>query len=618
MRRSLLLRLLGFALAVASLGIVATALLATHSTGTQLRGELESSASLLETDSQIRSALLAYATEHDSWEGVEPLVRGLAEETGRRIALTTAGGEPIIDSAELLGEGSAELPSVPAARIDAAGPPESLAPVAQRNSSPRTRLSAPESTLTFASYSWQMTDQERQQRQDLADMATDCLAREGIEANIPVGGETHVLYNQLVATNDEDSSVEQSIRSCVPDELYAPSEAARALNGQVVELTTACLDEQGLAYKISADSYDMRVVQPVSGGDNGIGGSRGPSTAWVDCEETARVEATRPYVASPAELYLGTSDRFDPFSPDGLWRTAATTAVILLAAATITVLAGRRLLRPILALTAAAQRMEAGDRTARVSADGSDEVTRLAHAFNAMAESIENSDRQRKALVSDIAHELRNPLTNVRNHLEAAEDGVLPLDAALIQSLLEEATLLERLVFDLQDLALADAGMLRIHPEESDAADLARQAVAAHRAEAEASGVVISIDAPDPVPVHADPVRLRQALGNLVSNAVTHTPVGGTVEVGVQDSAGSVVLTVADTGSGIASEHLPHVFDRFYRADPSRSRATGGSGLGLAITKHLVEAHDGSIDAASTPGHGSVFTIHIPKALQPD
>jgi two-component system sensor histidine kinase BaeS len=197
----------------------------------------------------------------------------------------------------------------------------------------------------------------------------------------------------------------------------------------------------------------------------------------------------------------------------------------------------------------------------------------------------------------------------VRSHLEAAQDGVLPLDPALVRSLIEESGLLERLVADLQDLALADAGRLALHPEERDAADLAEQAVAAHRAQAEVSDVDLRFAA-EPVVVHADPARLRQALGNLVSNAIRHTPAGGSVSVTVH---GDATFTVTDTGSGIAAEHVPHIFDRFYRADPSRSRATGGSGLGLAITKHLVDAHGGTLDVTSTPGKGSTFTIRLPR-----
>lgn len=281
----------------------------------------------------------------------------------------------------------------------------------------------------------------------------------------------------------------------------------------------------------------------------------------------------RQYVAAPADLYLGESDRFDPFAPDGWWRTVTTAAAVLLAVVVVTMLAGQR----------------------------------LAAAFTMMVDSITSIDRQRRALVSDVAHELRTPLANVRSHLEAAQDGVLPLDHDLVGSLIEESALLERIVADLHDLALADAGMLRIHPEERDAADLAEQAVAAHRARAEACEVDLTVSRADPLTVYLDPARLRQALGNLVSNAIRHTPPGGTVTVTVTGEADAVVFTVSDNGSGIAEEHLPHIFDRFYRADP-----TAGGGLGLAITKHLVEAHGGHVTATSTPGEGATFTIRVP------
>jgi two-component system, OmpR family, sensor histidine kinase BaeS len=639
--RSLRLRLLGLSLGVATLAVVATALLATYGTGSRLSEELEANASLLETDSAIRDALLDYAGEHRTWEGVEPLVRRLAEETGRRIELTTPTGETIADSAQLLGQGPAERPSTPAARVDAADPPDPPdppdTPAALGGSGPGSddRGGGGELSreLTLALNGWQLTDDERRQRQALADEAEECLAREGIEATID---SDPGVFPAWYADADADSSAARNgtlatyagrypgqerpplpsgaVTSCFPDGLYEPSAATRALNEQAVALTAACLDAHGLAYEPAVDSNGMTTLRPPEDGD----GERPP--AWADCQDSARAEAARPYVAPPAELYLGTGDDLKPFSAGGWWRTAATVAGVLLVAALVTVLAGRRLVRPILALTGAAQRMGTGDRSARVRVPGGsgDEVTRLAEAFNAMAASIERSDRQRKALVSDIAHELRTPLANVRSHLEAAEDGVVPLDGDLITSLREEADLLERLVCDLQDLALADAGMLRIHPEERDAADLAGQAVAAHRARADASGVAVRVDAPPgPVPVLADPARLRQALGNLVSNAVTHTPPGGTVVVAVRGrgrgrSGDGVLLTVTDTGRGIAAEHLPRVFDRFYRADPSRSRTTGGSGLGLAITKHLVEAHGGTIEAASTPGRGSVFTIRLP------
>lgn len=238
-----------------------------------------------------------------------------------------------------------------------------------------------------------------------------------------------------------------------------------------------------------------------------------------------------------------------------------------------------------------------------------------------MAVSMEENERQRQAMVSDIAHELRNPLTNVRGYLEGAQDGLVPLDEALIASLLEESTLLGRLVDDLQDLALADAGRLHLHPEPLDAADLVEQVTAAHRAAAAVAGITITADVAGPVPIEADPGRLCQALGNLVGNALRHTPAGGSVTLTASADDGpsrpSATITVADTGTGIAAKHLPHIFQRFYRADASRSRETGGRGLGLAITKHLIEAHRGTIEAESVEGAGSTFTIRLPLAAGP-
>jgi two-component system sensor histidine kinase BaeS len=581
-RRSLLLRLLVLSLSVASLSVVATALLATYGTGSGMRAEASSRAGLLEIDSGIRSALLAYADEHRSWDGVDALVRELAERTGRRIALTAADGTEIADSARV-GGFTAHLPPAPAARIDAAAPrPVSAA-----------RAVNPALTLhtTAARRVWQLSEQERRERRGLADAAAACLRGAGIEATF------RIEAVQQVVTAAPGVS-ELRTHPCVPEELFAPSTAARELAARTAELAAACLDRQGVSYAVASDAGLPIVV---------------PGRAGTACLDAAAADAKRPDVAPPADLHLGTGDRFDPFAPDGWWRTGTTAAGVVLVAVVVTVLVGRRLLRPVRALTAAAVRMEAGDRTVRVPVEGDDEVTRLAGAFNAMAASIERGDRQREAMVGDVAHELRSPLANVRALLEAAEDGVLPLDVDLVRSLLEECGLLARLVADLQELAMAESGTLRVHPEERDAADLAAQAVAAHRARAEAAGVAIRLHAPEPVPVLADPARMRQAVGNLVGNAVTHA--GSVVEVSVRACGESALLTVGDDGPGIGPEHLPHVFDRFYRADPSRTRRTGGSGLGLAITRHLVEAHGGAVEVASTPGLGSVFTIRLPNPV---
>jgi two-component system sensor histidine kinase BaeS len=229
-----------------------------------------------------------------------------------------------------------------------------------------------------------------------------------------------------------------------------------------------------------------------------------------------------------------------------------------------------------------------------------------------MSVALDIAEDNRRRMVSDIAHELRTPLGNLRAWLEAAQDGVVTLDEKLAGSLLEESLLVQRVVEDLQELALADAGKLVFHPEPLDAGALARQVCAAHQAAAEKAGITLATAASDPVPLTADVSRLRQALGNLVSNAIRYTPAGGSVDVRASHETGEVTLEVEDTGVGLRPEEIGKVFERFWRAEQSRSRASGGSGLGLAIARHLVEAQGGRLRVRSEYGVGSVFTIVLP------
>ncbi|WP_406178300.1 ATP-binding protein [Streptomyces sp. NBC_00996] len=265
---------------------------------------------------------------------------------------------------------------------------------------------------------------------------------------------------------------------------------------------------------------------------------------------------------------------------------------------------------PVLMLTA---RSTEDDILLGLELGADDYMTKpLAVAFNELTERRERMEAQRKAMVTDIAHELRTPLTNIRGWLEVTRDGIVDPDPELLASLHEEAVVLQRVIDDLQDLAAGDAGALKLHRGEVRADELLEQVAAAHRVGAEAAGIRLLTSADGTPWLDADPVRMRQALGNLVSNAIRHTPADGTITLSVRGRDGQVVFEVADTGTGIAPEDLPSVFDRFWRAEKSRSRRTGGSGLGLPIVRQLVAAHGGTVTVNSEPGVGSVFTLRLP------
>jgi signal transduction histidine kinase len=286
-----------------------------------------------------------------------------------------------------------------------------------------------------------------------------------------------------------------------------------------------------------------------------------------------------------------------------------------LAAVLLTVGLSRPILGPVEALTAAARRMERGDLSQRVEVQSNDEIGELAQAFNAMANGLTRLEELRRNMVSDVAHELRTPLSNIRGYLEAVQDGVVEPKPGVIGSLHEEAMLLNRLVDDLQELSLAEAGQLRLERRPVAPADVVNKATEAARAQAAAKGIALQVDLPEGLPlVDVDSQRIGQVLGNLLSNALTHTPSGGEVIVAARAKGSEVEISVSDTGEGISPEDLPYVFERFYRADKSRSRVTGGTGLGLSIAKQLVEAHGGTIGVESKLGEGSVFWFTLPTS----
>ncbi|MFC1986232.1 sensor histidine kinase [Chloroflexota bacterium] len=292
-----------------------------------------------------------------------------------------------------------------------------------------------------------------------------------------------------------------------------------------------------------------------------------------------------------------------------LWGGLLAVAIALV----ITFVLSRRILAPVQALTISARRLGQGDFSQRVKFHGKGELGELAQTFNSMANDLERTEQLRRNMVADAAHELRTPLSNIRGYLEAIRDGVVAPDKATIHSLHEEVALLSRLVEDLQELALADAGELKMATQAEDVSELIHQAVAGMRVQAAAKGVSVSIDLPGKLPsVNIDFHRISQVLRNLLENAVVHTTKGDSIAVAARQQGEWLEVSVADTGEGIPAEHLPNIFERFYRVDKSRARATGSSGLGLTIAKRLVEAHSGKIQVQSKPGNGSRFSFTVP------
>jgi signal transduction histidine kinase len=279
-------------------------------------------------------------------------------------------------------------------------------------------------------------------------------------------------------------------------------------------------------------------------------------------------------------------------------------------------LLSRSLTAPLQRLAAAARGVAAGDLDQRVRVEGSAEMIEVARAFNEMTTALGESERQRQNMVADVAHELRTPLSVLQGNLRAILDDVYALDKAEISRIYDESRLLSRLVDDLRELAQADAGQLRLNLRPTDVIQIIRSTTETLAPVAEVQEVTLSVQLPDGLPAaHADPDRVAQVLRNLLVNALRHTAPGGSVKVMTSLTDDAVEIAIADTGEGIAPEDLPHIFERFWRADRARvrdNRLAAGTGLGLSVAKSLVEAQGGRIWAESTLGQGSTFRFTLP------
>jgi signal transduction histidine kinase len=291
------------------------------------------------------------------------------------------------------------------------------------------------------------------------------------------------------------------------------------------------------------------------------------------------------------------------------WMAPLSAMLVLWVAFVRLAFAARRFMSPLNDVMEAADRVAAGDYAVRVDASGPAPMRALVRSFNTMAERLQDSDRVRRNIMTDIAHELRTPVAVLQGRLEGIIDGVYRPDERQLAELLEETRVLSTLIEDVRTLSLSDAGALRLNKESIDAAALARDVVRSMQPEAGRASVSLGVTpAADGGAVSADPVRLREVLTNLLSNALRHTPVGHAVNVSIVDRLNEVAITVADAGEGMSPEQLAHMFDRFYKGPTSR-----GSGLGLAIAKSIVTAHGGTIEASSQLEAGTTITFTLPR-----
>ncbi|MGD2059168.1 MAG: ATP-binding protein [Anaerolineales bacterium] len=357
-------------------------------------------------------------------------------------------------------------------------------------------------------------------------------------------------------------------------------------------------DARGVVF-IPGDRFMMGEVLPTDVLDNSF-------PMEVDGETVGYVLASREaFRQSQAEqLLLNRVNRTVLFASLG----AAGLALVL------GLLLARTLTQPIRELTSATEAVAQGHLEQQVPVRSGDELGELARSFNQMSQDLAKAQSLRQQMTADIAHELRTPLSVILSHVDAIEEGVLPPTPETLHVIREETAQLSRLVEDLRTLSRADAGELSLNRLPTDPNELLSKTAASHRPLAAEKSIGMELDIEDDLPqIEVDPDRIGQVLDNLLNNALRHTPEGGTIRIFAHEAGDGLELGVVDSGPGIAPEALPHVFERFYRADSARGRDQGGTGLGLAIARSIVESHGGRIRAESVPEQGATFIVWLPS-----
>lgn len=385
------------------------------------------------------------------------------------------------------------------------------------------------------------------------------------------------------------------------------------------EGTNVLLRQSAAGPQGGGEGYFLRVVDA---NDQIVGSRGGQGRAITDFEIELPIIANGQRVGTLYAQRAGSGARsgeqfLATVNQAILW--AGLTAILL--ALFLGLLLARRITRPLSRVAEATRGVAAGDLSQQVPVSGQDEVGQLAQDFNHMARALALSESQRRQLLADTAHDLRTPISIIRSHLEAMLDGVFPMTPESLATIHEETLHLSRLVDDVRTLSLAETGQLPLEQQPVDMRELVERVISAFAPLADADGVRLESTLDNVPLVTADEARIHQVLSNLIANALRYAPLGNqdppTVSVSLQADGDKVTINIADNGPGLTAEQQQRVFDRFWRSDTARDRRQGGSGLGLAIAKSIVEAHDGTIALASTPGAGTTFTITLDTSPGP-
>ena len=432
---------------------------------------------------------------------------------------------------------------------------------------------------------------------------------------------------ELVAYYQRDSSWE-GVERLIGRGVHFGKDGTIALGAGLTEREWMDLKEQRKTPDTLLVDSDGRIVFDSSGKARGKRVSRSElDNAWpittTDDEDTDPSREPSGYLVLFYSVTAPLGKTEQQFLDRVEWMLFAATALAVISMLVLGALLSRRLNAPLQRLAAAARAVAAGDLGQEVETGGSVEVAEVGQAFNDMTSALKAAQTSRQNMVADVAHELRTPLSVLQGNLWAILNDTYPLEKQEIARLYDETRLLSRLVEDLRELALADAEQLNLNLCPTDVALIIHHTLENFGLAAEAQQVCLSAQLEDLAPVRADADRVAQVLRNLLVNALRHTPSGGSVTVSARTAEEAVEIAVADTGVGIAAEDVSHVFERFWRADPARSRGSdderwaGGTGLGLAVAQSLVEAQGGRIWVESTLGKGAVFRFTLPLVQPP-